>query len=186
MINEKDVGKRIRENRLKQRISLNEMADRTGFTKGYLSKVEKSEKAPPVSTLITLANAMDITLSDIFGEAENKRPISLVKKKERCNIAHDGSLFGYSYQTLAHKFHDKHMEPYLLTLPVSPKENAVFQHRGEEFLFILKGKMKFYHGDEEFIVQEGDCIYFDAGIPHYGICQGKSETKCLMVIYTPH
>lgn len=186
MVDEKEVGKRIKEHRLRKRISLQELADKSGFTKGYLSKVETSQKAPPVSTLITLANVMDITLSDIFGESENKSPICLVKKEERCNIARDGSVFGYSYETLAHKFHDKHMEPYLLTLPVKPKENAVFQHRGEEILFVLRGKMRFFYGKEEFIVKEGDCIYFDASVPHYGVCQGAKEVKCLMVIYTPH
>jgi transcriptional regulator with XRE-family HTH domain len=186
LIQEEELGKRIKEYRTSKGITLQELADRTGLTKGYLSKIENSEKAPPVSTLINLIRALNIGISDIFEETENnKNPICLVKKEERRTIARDGSIFGYAYQTLAHKFHNKRMEPYFLTLPLHPKENVLFQHKGEELLFVLEGTMKFLHGEKEFIVEEGDCIYFDASIPHYGLCAGKKSTKCLMVIYVP-
>jgi mannose-6-phosphate isomerase-like protein (cupin superfamily) len=72
-----------------------------------------------------------------------------------------------------------------LTLPLKPRQNALFQHKGEEMMFVLEGTMKFFHGEKEFIVEEGDCIYFDASIPHYGICQENKEVKILMVIYSP-
>jgi transcriptional regulator with XRE-family HTH domain len=185
MIQEAELGKRIKEYRINRGITLQELSEKIGLTKGYLSKIEKAKKAPPVSTLIMLANALEISISDIFGEAEENSPICLVKEKERRLIARDGSVFGYSYQTLAHKFHKKHMEPYFLILPLRPKKNALFQHKGEEILFVLEGTMKFFHGEKEFIVEKGDCIYFDGSIPHYGISQGNKEVKCLMVIYTP-
>jgi transcriptional regulator with XRE-family HTH domain len=185
MVEEAELGKRIQQYRINKGLTLQELAEKTGYTKGYLSKIEKAEKAPPVSTLINIGKALNISISEIFGEAEENSPICLVKKWERRNIARDGSVFGYAYQTLAHKFHNKHMEPYFLTLPLIPKENALFQHKGEEILFVLEGTMKFFHGEKEFIVEEGDCIYFDCSIPHYGICQGNKEVKCLMIIFTP-
>jgi len=185
MIEEKELGKRIQQQRTGRRLTLQDLAGRSGYTKGYLSKIENSEKAPPVSTLINLAKALNISLSEIFGEVEENSPICLVKKGDRRIIARDGSVFGYAYQTLAHKFQNKHMEPYILTLPLKPEENALFQHKGEEMLFVLEGTMKFFHGEKEFIVEEGDCVYFDGSIRHYGVCLGKKEVKCLMVIYTP-
>lgn len=184
MVEEKELGKNIQQQRMNRGLTLKEVAERTGYTKGYLSKIENSEKAPPVSTLINLAKVLNINLSEIFGEVEENSPICLVKKGDRRIIARDGSVFGYAYQTLAHKFHNKHMEPYILTLPLKPKENVLFQHKGEEILFVLEGTMKFFHGEKEFIVEEGDCVYFDGSIPHYGVCLGKKEVKCLMVIYT--
>jgi len=186
VIQETEVGKRIQQYRTNKQLTLQDLAGKTGLTKGYLSKIEKAKKAPPVSTLINLAKALDISLSEILGEAEdNKDPICLVKKADRPFIARDGTVFGYAYQALAHKFHNKHMEPYVLTLPLKPKQNTIFQHRGEEILFVLDGTMRFFHGEKEFIVEEGDCVYFDGSIPHYGICQGNKDVKCLMVIYTP-
>jgi transcriptional regulator with XRE-family HTH domain len=185
MIQESELGKRIKEFRMKKGLTLQKLEEKTGFTKGYLSKVENTKKAPPVSTLIVLAKTLEVSLSEIFGEKEEKSAISMVKRNERQVVARNGTIFSYSYQTLAHKFYKKHMEPYILTLPVKPKQVPLFQHDGEEILFVLEGTMKFFHGDQEFIAEEGDCLYFDASIPHHGICQGKKEVKCLMVIYTP-
>lgn len=185
MIQESELGKRIKEFRMKKGLTLQKLEEKTGFTKGYLSKVENTKKAPPVSTLVVLAKALEVSLSEIFGEKEEKSTISMVKRNERQVVARNGTIFSYSYQTLAHKFYKKHMEPYILTLPVKPKQVPLFQHDGEEILFVLEGTMKFFHGDQEFIAEEGDCLYFDASVPHHGICQGKKEVKCLMVIYTP-
>jgi transcriptional regulator with XRE-family HTH domain len=185
MIQESELGKRIKEYRMKKGLTLQKLEEKTGFTKGYLSKVENTKKAPPVSTLVVLAKALEVSLSEIFGEKEEKSTISMVKRNERQVVARNGTVFSYSYQTVAHKFYKKHMEPYILTLPVKPKQVPLFQHDGEEILFVLEGTMKFFHGDQEFIAEEGDCLYFDASVPHHGICQGKKEVKCLMVIYTP-
>jgi len=185
MIEEAEVAKRIKAYRVARKVTLRELAKRTGFTKGYLSKIENTKKAPPVSTLIVLSKALEISLSDIFGETTDRSPACLVKKKERPVMVRDGTVFGYAYQMLAHKFYNKHMQPYILTLPKGVKENALFQHAGEEMLFVLEGTMKFFHGDNQYLMGEGDCLYFDAAIPHYGVCQGKMEVKCLMVIYTP-
>jgi transcriptional regulator with XRE-family HTH domain len=185
MIEEAEIGKKIRKTRLIKKVTLQELAEKTGFTKGYLSRIETTPKAPPVSTLIILSKALEISLSDIFGEKTDRRPACLVKKGERTVVVRDGTLFGYAYQKLADKFTDKHMQPYVLTLPKKVKKNAVFQHTGEEMLFVLEGTMKFYHGESEYLVEEGDCIYFDASFPHYGVCQGDKRLKCLMVIFTP-
>ena len=43
--------------------------------------------------------------------------------------------------------------------------------------------MRFIHGNEEYVVEPGDCIYFDSGIPHFGESIGRKEVKCFMVIY---
>jgi transcriptional regulator with XRE-family HTH domain len=63
MVDEREVGKRIKARRLSKGITLQELAKKTGFTRGYLSKVENSTKAPPVSTLITLAKASTTSLN---------------------------------------------------------------------------------------------------------------------------
>jgi transcriptional regulator with XRE-family HTH domain len=184
-ISEADIGKRIKSLRNKKRITLESLAAETGFSKGYLSKVEKSEKAPPVSTLGTIARALGVTISMLLGEESPASPISLVKKEERPLITRDGTRFDYSYEAVAHKFADKMMEPFILTLPVNPKKRTLYQHEGQEILFVLEGTMKFLHGAEELIVEEGDCVYFDSGIPHFGESMGNKAVKCFMVIYNP-
>ena len=182
---ESEIGKRIKAFRINKRITLEQLAEQTGFTKGYLSRIEKSEKSPPVSTLGILARALGITISALLGEENHQTSLGIVKKGERPLIARDGTAFGYSYEAVAHKFPNKKMEPFILTLPLNLKKRTIFKHEGEEILFVLEGTMKFFHGNREYIVEEGDCIYFDSSFPHFGESVGRKEVKCFMVIYTP-
>jgi len=184
MIDESEIGQRIKRLRIERGLSLVDVAGATGFTKGYLSKVENSKKAPPVSTLLRLAKALGVHISAIFSEEETKTTITLVKKGERTTMARNGTAFGYSYEPLAHQFPQRHMDPYILTLPVKPRKNAVFQHKGEEILMVLDGAMRFTYGDKEILVEEGDCIYFDSNTPHYGLADGSKPAKCFMVIFS--
>jgi transcriptional regulator with XRE-family HTH domain len=180
---ESEIGKRIKAFRTKKSITLEQLAHQTGFTKGYLSKVEKSEKSPPVSTLGIIARTLSVTISAILGEETLSVPFCLVKKAERPVISRSGTAFGYAYEAIAYKYPNKKMEPFVLTLPVNPPKKTVYRHEGEEILFVLEGTMKFRHNNQEYIVEAGDCVYFDASLPHYGESMGRKKVKCLMVIY---
>jgi transcriptional regulator with XRE-family HTH domain len=179
---ESEIGKRIKAFRTKKSITLEQLANQTGFTKGYLSKVEKSEKSPPVSTLGIIARVLGVTISAILGEENQSVPLCLVKKGERPLISRNGTAFGYSYEAIAYKFPNKKMEPFILTLPANPKK-TIYRHEGEELLYVLEGTMKFHHYNQECIVEEGDCVYFDSSLPHFGESMGRKRVKCLMVIY---
>jgi transcriptional regulator with XRE-family HTH domain len=179
---ETEIGKRIKHFRIKRNITLEQLASQTGFTKGYLSKVERLGKSPPVSTLSIIARVLGVTISSILGEDGSSVPLSLVKKGERPIISRYGNVFGYSYEAIAYKFSNKMMEPFVLTLPVHPKKQTIYRHEGQEILYVLEGTMKFHHNNQEYIVDEGDCVYFDSGLPHFGESVGHKKVKCLMVI----
>ena len=182
IILETEIGKRIKAFRTDRGITLEQLARQAGFTKGYLSKVEKSEKAPPVSTLRNIGKALDVTISALLGEESQRTSLCLVRENERPLVTRDGTAFGYAYEAMAFKYPNRIMEPFLLTLPLGPKKRTMHQHEGEEILFVIQGTMRFFHGAEDFIVNEGDCIYFDSGIPHFGESIGTEEVKCFMVI----
>jgi transcriptional regulator with XRE-family HTH domain len=185
MVSEAEISKRIKQYRIGKGVTLRELADMTNLTKGYLSKIENSPKAPPISTLITIGKALKVRVSEILGETEETMTVTVVREGERPVVVRDGSSFGYAYEALAHAFRNKHMEPWILTAPANPTHKPLFEHKGEEMIFVLDGTVKFLHGDREFILERGDCIYFDAGIPHTGICRGDRDAKMLVVIYSP-
>ena len=180
---ESEIGKRIKTFRINKGFTLENLASQTGYTKGYLSKVEKSEKSPPVSTLGIIARALGVTISAILGEENRSVPLCLVKKGTGPLILRDGTSLEYSFEALAYHFPNKKMEPFILMLPVHHKKITTYRHEGEEFLYVLEGTMKFLHNDLEYIVEEGDCIYFDASLPHFGESMGDKRVRCLMVIY---
>lgn len=187
MIEEEHLGSRIKELRQSAGLTLTQLARKAGLSQGYLSKIENSRNAPPVSTLLMIARALNVTMGELFGENDVRRPLSLVRRGERQYVAKDGSVFGYSYQALAHRFYHKHFEPYILTIPVNPerKVDFHFQHKGEEMLFVLRGKMRFTYGEKSYVLEEGDCVFFDASVPHNGFSLEDKEVECLIAVYTP-
>lgn len=74
------------------------------------------------------------------------------------------------------------MEPYILYPDF--EYSTVFQHEGEEFFYVLEGSIEFIYGDEKYILEAGDCMYFDAHIPHTGLSKGDKKAKVLIIIYS--
>lgn len=183
MIVEAEIGKRLKKIRRQKNLTLKDLAERTGYSKGYLSKVETSEKSPPVGTLGVLARELGVTVSGILGEDSIHNTISVVRKKDRKLMGGSGEEFGYAYEALANPYPNKHMEPFILSYPSDYAINYNFKHDGEEMLFVLQGKIHFKYGEREFSLEEGDCVYFDSSVPHTGEPIGDEELKCIVVIY---
>jgi len=182
---EKQIVKNIKIARQNNKISLERLAELSGLTKGYLSKIEHSSKVPPFSTLMKIANALEIDIGYLFME-DSKAPedinLCIVKKKERKEVISRGTFYGYHYEALAYKKVGKNMEPFII-LPAL-KEKGVFSHEGEEFMYVLEGTHEFMYDGKKYILHEGDSIYFDSRILHSGRSIGKKKTKILAVMYS--
>lgn len=184
-MDEFSVGRRLRQLRTSRSLTLKDVAMRTGFTEGYVSKVEAGRSDPPISSLVKFANALDIPVGHLFEVNEGDPDIVLVRKGERRPIVRDGSLFGYSYEAIAHKKKRKHMEPLIITLPPLSRDKRMLDHKGEEMFFVLEGTVEFTYDDRRFRLEEGDCIYFDSSKPHRGDGVGDRPARALVVIYLP-
>jgi transcriptional regulator with XRE-family HTH domain len=166
-------------------LTLQQLSKKTGFSHGHLSKIENSKKAPPVSTLLKLAKALGVGISALFGEEEDPTPVTLVRRDERKQLARDATRFGYSYQMLAPSFLNKKMDPYILVIPPDLEDLPFFQHEGQEMIFVLEGQGVLVHGERELTFEEGDCLYFDASVPHLGKAIGGKRVVLLVVIWSP-
>jgi transcriptional regulator with XRE-family HTH domain len=176
------LAQKIRRLRLEKTITLDRLARKTGFTKGYLSKLENAKKNPPIATLSKIAKALGIEITDFFDKGTNGRAYCIVRKGERKPVIRDGTLFGYHYESIAYRKHHKRMEPFIITLIPHTTDHTIFDHKGEELMFVIEGKMRVFLGNERYILKEGDCVYFDSSIPHRGECVGHREAKVLVVI----
>lgn len=65
------------------------------------------------------------------------------------------------------------------------EEKALFQHAGEELLYVLEGTHEFTYDGKKYVMHEGDCVYFDSGVPHTGKSLGREKARLLAVMY-PH
>jgi transcriptional regulator with XRE-family HTH domain len=185
-MDEKFIIKNIKELRLSRQMTLDRLAELTDFTKGYLSRIENSTKAPPVSTLARLSDALGVDITEFFAE-NSVRPdqvnISIIKKSETLKVGRKGAPYGYIYEALAYRMPGKNMEPYLMTILDGCSE-AEFQHEGEEFIHVIEGKLEHHYGGKTYVLEQGDSAYFDASVPHYGRSMGKKKARILCIIYS--
>ena len=182
------VGEKIKKLRMEKGMSLQDLAEKTGFTSALLSQVENHMISPPLGTLIKIAKGIEIPIG-LFFEDQREAPFTIVRADERKFTSRvtskEGVKYGYSYESLAYDKKGRHMEPFLITLEEATiKKNQEFRHEGEEFIFVLEGKMEVQLGKHTDLLEPGDSIYFDSTIPHRVQCTDEGPTKILACIYT--
>jgi len=182
------ISRRLRDLRKVRGVTLDELASLTGFTKGYLSKIENGRKVPPIETLSRISTALHAEIAYFLrDEAENEDEaggVSIVRAHERRPVARGGSSFGYAYESVAHKRRHKSMEPFVFTFPEEFRDDISFSHGGEEMIFILSGMVDFEIDGKSNVLSAGDCAYFDASVRHRGRAI-DGEATALVVIYQP-
>ena len=182
---EKQIVKNIKQFRVNKKMSIEQLAKLCGLTKGYVSKIENSDKAPPFTTLIKIANALNTDISLLIAddsEIPENMNLCIVREDERKEVISMETLYGYHYEALAHKKIGKNMEPYII-FPAF-HEKGVFSHEGEEFMYVLEGTHEFIYDGKKYVLNSGDSIYFDSIIPHSGRSLGKKKAKVLTVTYS--
>ena len=181
---EESVGKNIKVIRKQKSITLKELADRTGFTKSYVSKIEKSKKAPPYSTVIKIAMALEVEVTYLLNEHLSDFSdirISFSKNNNGKIVETLGSSYGYKYEALGFTKPGKNMQPFIVEAAFD--EKSMFQHEGEEFIYVLEGMYQFIYDGKEYIMERGDSVYFDSGVPHSAKSLGEKKAKVLAVMY---
>jgi len=184
------LGAKVRELRIKNHYTLQDLANKTGLSKPFLSQIENDHVVPPIATLLKLARALNVSLSYFFQDETTTQKISITRRNERIRIErrphHDREgTVSYIYESLETKKRDKHMEPFYVEFPpISVEEMNFTSHEGEEFLYILEGTVEFRSVDRVEILEAGDSIYLDSSISHAFRCVGDKPAKAVAVIWS--
>ena len=181
-INESLIPKRIRQLRLERDLTQKSLADAIGVTKGYISRMENADSAPPVGTLIALAQALGVELNAFFKAEDPEVYVSVTRKKERQSVARD-HMAGATYEHLALNFPNRTFETYIIKTPGPSEYTQISQHKGQEMIFLLRGKIEFSINGNDFILEEGDSVHFNASYPHHGTCISDNGAEAIGIIY---
>lgn len=189
-MDEKAIVERIKFVRQHKKITLKDLSQKSGLTEGYLSRIENSDTAPPFSTLSRIAQALTIDISYLLfpesRESGQNPHIVVMKCAEIESGSFSGSphgrpVHGYRFEPLAAKKHGKNMQPYILIPDFEAGE--FLQHEGEEFLYVLEGRIEFLYGIEKHELMQGDCAYFDSQISHTGRSLGDEKARILIILH---
>jgi transcriptional regulator with XRE-family HTH domain len=185
-----NLGKKIRNLRKRRGLTLQAVSDMTGLSKPLLSQVENNLAAPPIATLIKISTALGVKISHFFQDHVLEDRIALVRRDERYGVkklAHHerSSEIGYRYESLAYPLLEKQMEPFVAEFEVREENELLYNnHKGEEFIFLLEGRLEFRSPTRTCVLEVGDSLYFDSGISHAFRGLG-GVAKAVVVVLTP-
>lgn len=182
------IGRAVRNFRRQKAMTVADLSKQTGLSIGMLSKIENGITSPSLSTLQSLAHALSVPITAFFRRYEEKREVMHVKAGQAVEMERAGTRAGHQYNLLGHIGANASgviVEPYMITLTESSDIFPTFQHDGIELLYFLEGEVEYRHGDQTFLMQPGDSLFFDADAPHGPEKLNKLPARYLSVISYP-
>lgn len=177
-----NVGHEIRSIREKKGFSLRTLSNLAGLSANAISKIERGENSPTVSSLHNLASALGVSVTEFFISTENQTVVK-IDRKNTVQIQEDGLVIEGLGGGLPHQ----QFEPFLMT--VDPGRSNITNpaiHSGEEFIRCLEGIIEYKIGHQEFRLQPGDNLHFKASEKHSWYNPGKTPAKFLVIFQTDH
>ncbi|CAM1354736.1 helix-turn-helix domain-containing protein [Tenacibaculum halocynthiae] len=177
-----DIGKRIKEIRKKQNITISNLASNAGVSNGLISRIENGRTIPSLPVFLELISALDIDASTFFEGIEKRTGAKYihVKKEEQQLLEKEVEAKGFTYfQIFGKSMHAVGFEAVMLTVSPNSKREKVITDAWE-FKYIIKGTCTYLIDTTEVIVSEGDSLYFNGRLPHVPV--NTSDEDCIMLV----
>lgn len=174
-----ELGTKIKTLRIKNNLTLEELASRCELTKGFLSQLERDLTSPSISTLHDILEALGTTLAEFFQG----------KKEEQIVFTNDDYFIderdGYKISWIVPNAQKNEMEPILIEIEPKSRSQLIVPHEGEEFGLVLEGRITLVYGDHETVVRKGQNFYIKGENEHYLRNDGSYNAKLLWICTPP-
>ena len=174
-----DIGAKIKRLRLSNQLTLEELANRSELTKGFLSQLERDLTSPSIATLENILEALGTNLKDFFSVDEDEQIV--FSKDDFFENTQDDYKISY----IIPNAQKNEMEPILIELKEDKKSMEIDPHDGEEFGYVIQGKVTLVNGEEEYDVKKGETFYLKGNLPHYIINKNDTLAKVIWVSTPP-
>lgn len=177
------IGQRIKELRSQKNLTLEELAERSGCTSGFLSQIERNRAVPSITMLDAIAEALDTRISDFFPETIHTAKI--VRHSQRESFQFEGSSTIYSL--LSTKFPHSAIDAFLMTIIPAGEAlptDETRAHIGEEFCYVLQGILRLWYSDTFYDLYPGDSAHFRSTVEHRLENRGD-QPVVLLALITP-
>jgi transcriptional regulator with XRE-family HTH domain len=170
------LGGRIRAAREAAGLTLRSLAEATGLSQPFLSRLERGQVSASIANLLEIARALGLSVAALL-EGEAPAPA------RRWAVHRGGAMpgDGYSFRQLAPALRRRRMDAFVLDFPPGRAQELVVAHEGEELLYVLEGRVRFRFGAEEALLGPGDAVQFDSSLPHSAANVGPTPARLLMV-----
>ncbi|WP_139490933.1 helix-turn-helix domain-containing protein [Brevibacillus dissolubilis] len=172
-----DIGSTIRAIRKRKNITIAQLCEGTGLSKGFMSHVENNKTSPSIATLDSIAKFLNVPLAYLLLEKEDR--MNIVRRDERAH-----SFFGKNKIRVEHLGQEGSLKLLLLELPPgSPTEPEPHSHSGEEIHYVLKGTVRAEQGEDSAVLHEGDTFSWKSCVPHFVTNIGEEPALLLIASY---
>jgi transcriptional regulator with XRE-family HTH domain len=172
------VGNQIRLLRSRKGFSMRALAEKSGLSTNAISKIERGETSPTVSSLRRIATALEIPVIALFKD-ETDEVVIFIRRDERPQTKAEGAII----ETLGVSLPEQSLEPFLITLdPQAGNTSDNYSHSGEEFVYCLAGEVEYRVGDRIFSMEVGDSLLFDPSMPHSFRNPSQDTSQILIII----
>ncbi|UTR12959.1 XRE family transcriptional regulator [Evansella sp. LMS18] len=170
-----DIGSKIRSVRKRKKITIAQLCEGTGLSKGFISNVENNNTSPSINTLHTIADYLEVPLPYLL--LEKKQQMRVVKKEERTH----SSFNDLKIQHLSSKGGLRMM---LAEFPPGSSMGEANAHEGVESHLVLEGRVLAKQGEDSMIIEEGDTFSWNASVPHFVKNIGEGKAVILISVYS--
>jgi transcriptional regulator with XRE-family HTH domain len=175
------LGERVKELRGRRGLTLEALAERSGVSRAMISKLERGEKNPTLVVAAKLAEGLGVTLSQLVG-MEEQREVVVVPREGRM-VMRDPET-GFERQLLSPTFVGRGVEFVRNEIPEGSTSGEFPPHRKgvAEYVVVERGRLRAILGGEQYLLDEGDAVYFEADVPHRFDNAGEGECSYYLVI----
>ncbi|MBR4438677.1 MAG: cupin domain-containing protein [Bacteroidales bacterium] len=186
---ETKIGDRIKSVRKAKQISVGDVKDKTGIDDAFLKRLENDNFTPTIGDIDKISKVLGIRPGTFLdGEEDLKPVISSVNTGRRIPTLRklrEESPFMHFY-SLCYDKKNRQMDAYMIEMEPYNGPKSHSSHEGEEFIFVMEGKVEVQYGKKTYILKPGETIYYDSIVPHYvGSAYKTKPAKVLTVIYFP-
>ena len=180
----KRLGERIKRKRESLQMQLNELASKVGVSASALSQIEKAKAFPSIVTLKSIADSLYTSVGELIGENEVLTNNPLVRFDQKSYVETNNS--GTSVYLLSNHGNGKLMDTFLVDMePGANVQGIMKNHPGQEFCFLLKGKVEFILDEKSYLLEKNDSFYFNSGRSHSVKNISKSNSQFLLIVTPP-
>ncbi|MDP4277809.1 MAG: XRE family transcriptional regulator [Bacteroidota bacterium] len=184
------VGSKIKSIRESKQISAEQLAERSGLSLEQIERIEGNINLPSLAPLLKIARALGVRLGTFLDDNDNLGPVVCRKNEQPQSISFSsetGNSHNYlNFFALAQSKAGRHMEPFLIDIDSASKDGyQLSSHEGEEFMFVLEGIVEVTYGNEKYVLNPGESIYYDSIVEHNVHAANESKAKIVAVVYTP-
>jgi len=181
--NVKEIAERVRVLREIEDISVEALSKELGFNAAEYNAWESGETDFPVGALVEIAARFKIDLSELVSGAASKLKTFCVTRAGQAPEVSRRPMYGY--WNLAYNFHRKKAEPFIVEAnsETGNKPISLNTHPGQEFNYVLEGRLLVSIGGHETELGPGDCVYYDSSEPHGMKALGGRPARFLAIVF---